>query len=204
MKDTRYVKPVVASMTSPDQVYYTPRRFSVDEYFQLAEIGILNEDDRVELLEGEIVVMEPAGSEHEGHVSRLAYVFYEKLGRRALVRTEQPTILDTFNAPQPDLVLVRWRDDHYVHSHPLPGDILLAIEVSWSSVTADRRIKAPIYARTGISEYWIVDLRSSSVEVYREPTGRGYASFSRVGPDSVLRPLAFDDVEIRVEDILLL
>jgi Uma2 family endonuclease len=195
----------VLTMTSPDAVAYAPHRFSVEEYFRMAELGILAEEDRVELIEGEVLVREPAGPEHASHVHKIAY-FFRRLEdeRRGMVRTENPAILDGLNAPQPDVCILKWRDDYYVHAHPSPADILLAIEVAWSSAPGDRRIKAPLYARVAIPEFWLVDLKNEMVEVYREPSESGYASFARLGLGATLRPLAFEDIELRVKEILLL
>ena len=205
MRKAYYSSHVPVETTAPDQVDYTPRRFSAAEYFRMGEAGILQEEDRVELIEGEILVREPEGSEHASHVDEIAALFYHlRNARRAIVRTNHPAILDDFNVPQPDIALVKWRDDRYRQAHPTPGHILLAIEVSWSSALHDRRIKAPLYARAGIPELWIVDLKSQQLEVYRLPSESGYASFSRLGRGSTLRPIAFQDVEVRVEEILLL
>ena len=200
---TTYDTRGLPAMTSPNPVAYSPHRFSVEEYFRMAELGILGEDDRVELIGGEVLVREPAGSEHASHVHKIADVLRTSLGGRAHVRTENPAILDDYNAPQPDVCILKWRDDYYVHAHPSPADILLAIEVAWSSAPADRRIKAPLYARVGIPEFWLVDLKNEMVEVYRESSDTGYASYARLGLGSTLRPLAFEDIQVRVKEILL-
>ena len=170
----------------------------------MAELGILGEEDRVELINGQILVMEPPSPEHASHIDYIASRFFRlRTERRCHLRIQHPAILDDLSAPQPDISLVRWRDDFYLHAHPSPGDILLAIEVAWTSAPGDRRIKAPLYARAGIPEYWLVDLPNRLVEVYREPSATGYASFARLGAGATLRPLAFEDIELRVEEMLL-
>ena len=194
----------VMNPTAPDQLAYLPHRFSVDEYFRMADSGILTESDRVELVNGQILVMEPPGPEHASRVSMLAYVFNRLLvERRAIIRTENPTLLGRFDAPQPDIAIVRWRDDFYVSAHPSSSDILLAVEVAWSSAPGDRRVKSPLYARSGIGEFWLVDLQNARVDVYREPSESGYASHLILESGSMPRPLAFPDFELRVSDLLL-
>ncbi|MEX0746354.1 MAG: Uma2 family endonuclease [Rhodothermales bacterium] len=205
MQKESYSTRAVFETTTPDHVDYTLRRFSTTEYFRMGEAGILQETDRVELIDGEILVREPEGSQHASHVHEIAALFYHLRNTgRAIVRTNHPAILDDFNVPQPDVAVVKWRDDRYVHAHPTPADILLAIEVSWTTLLQDRGIKAPLYARAGIPELWIVDLKSRHVEVYREPSRAGYASFARFGIGSTLRPHSFEDVALRVDDLLLL
>jgi len=194
----------VMNTTAPDQLAYVPHRFSVDAYFRMADSGILTESDRVELIDGQILVMEPPGPEHASRVSKVAYVFNRLLvERRVLIRTENPTLLGRFDAPQPDIAIVRWRDDFYVSAHPCSSDIHLAVEVAWSSAPGDRRVKSPLYARSGIGEFWLVDLQNARVDVYREPSRSGYQFLSILESDSTLCPLAFPDVEVKVSDLLL-
>src|SRR5919106_6741536 len=110
------------------------RRFTVDEYYRMAEAGILHEDDRVELIEGEIVEMAPIGSNHASHVDPLAQLLFERIGRRAIVRIQSPIHLGEYSEPQPDVTILRSRSDFYVSAHPSPADILLVVEVADTSV----------------------------------------------------------------------
>jgi len=162
------------------------RRFTVDEYHQMARAGILSEDDRVELLDGEIVTMSPIGSLHQAYVDRLNRLFSMLVGTSAIVCVQGPVQLDGYSEPQPDILLLRPRDDFYAHAHPGPEDVLLVVEVADTAVEYDRRIKFSYYARAGISEAWLVDLSGGAVEVYRGLSPQGYTdtptrSASRAG-----------------------
>ena len=150
------------------------RRFSVDEYYRMAEAGILHEDDRVELLDGEIIEMTPIGSLHAACVDRLNRIFVSACGDRAIVRVQNPVRLSTDSEPEPDLAILRPRADDYARAHPGPADVLLVIEVADSSLEYDRGRKAQAYARSGIPELWIVDLASEVVFVCRDPGARFY------------------------------
>ena len=172
------------------------RLFNVDEYYAMVEAGILAEDDRVELLDGEIIAMAPIGSRHASCVDRLSEMLFQKLGRRATLRVQGPVRLDSSTEPQPDLLLLERRD--YSETHPGPDDVLLLIEVSDTTAGFDRNEKLSLYARSGISEVWIVDLPAQSVGVYMEPTGSEYGSSRVVGRDGYLAPAAFGDVVLPV------
>lgn len=156
-------------------------RFDVAEYHRMAEFGILSEDDRVELVGGEIVEMSPIGSLHQAVVDRLNRLFTSSAGQNYIVRPQGPVRLDEHNEPQPDLALLRFREDFYEREHPGSGDALLVIEVSESSLEYDRNIKLPLYAGAGIPEVWIVDLAAGEVESHSGPrasTG-GYGTTRR-------------------------
>lgn len=179
------------------------RRFTVDEYYRMAEAGILHEDDRIELIEGEIVQMAPIGSNHASNVDRLNRLFFERVGRRAIVRVQGPVHLGEYSEPEPDITLFRPRPDFYASAHPGPADILLLIEVADTSAAYDREVKAPLYARAGIREYWIVDLAEETLEVYRDPRPDGYRLIHRLRSGDHMAPEAFPDVEVAVDDVLL-
>ncbi len=164
----------------------TKRRFTVGEYHRLAEAGILSEDDRVELLEGEIFEMSPISSRHASCVDRLVQLFSERLGRRAIVRVQNPVRLSEYSEPQPDLTLLKPRADFYRAAHPQPDDVLLLVEVSETSGEFDRRVKLPLYATAGIPEVWIVDLSCEQIEVYRDPKPEGYQQSQIVGRGQTL------------------
>lgn len=145
------------------------RRFTVDEYYRMAEAGILHEDDRVELIEGELIEMSPIGSEHAGCVDALGTLFHERLGSLVHVRIQNPVRLSQRLEPEPDVALLRPRADRYRDSHPGAADILLLIEVADTSLAYDKRTKLRLYAREGVPETWIVDLGGSRVEAHRRP-----------------------------------
>ena len=178
------------------------RRFTVDEYYRMAEAGILGEDDRVELLDGEIVEMSPIGPRHAATVTRLQRLFEHLAHRRALVRVQNPVRLDRYSEPEPDIALVTPREDFYAGGHPAPHDILLIVEVADTSLRSDRHRKLPGYARAGIPEVWLVDLTVDRVERYREPRGDAYADQQILGRDATLTPLLLPDVAIRVGDLV--
>ena len=177
------------------------RLFNVDEYYAMVEAGILAEDDRVELLDGEIIAMAPMiGSRHASCVDRLSEMLFEKLRRRATLRVQGPVRLDRSTEPQPDLLLLKRLD--YSDGHPEPEDVLLLIEVSDTTAGFDRNQKLLLYARSGIREVWIVDLPAQSVAIYSQPTGLEYGSSRVVGRDECLAPAAFGDALLPVSQIL--
>lgn len=151
-----------------------PHRYSVDDFYRMADTGILKQGDRVELIEGEIIDMPPIGLEHAYGVTRLSTLFTRKLGPHAIVYSQNPIYLNPHSEPQPDIVLLRYREDFYRHSRPSPEDILLLVEVSDSSLRYDQETKLPLYARHGIPEVWIVDLGGQRLEVYRHPLDGKY------------------------------
>jgi Uma2 family endonuclease len=149
-------------------------RLSVGDFQRMAEAGIFQEDDRVELIEGEIVDMTPIGSGHAGAVKRLSNLIKLAVGERAIVSTQDPIMLGEDSEPQPDLALLRPRDDFYADSHPGPEDILLIVEVADASLRYDTEVKLPLYARHGIPEAWLVDLVNKRLLIHRSPSPQGY------------------------------
>ena len=177
------------------------RRFTVDEYLQMAEAGILTEEDRVELLDGEIVEMTPIGRPHAACVAALIRVLVIGVGSRALVWPQGPIRLAARSLPEPDVTLLRPRSVSYGDADAGPRDVLLLIEVSDSSLGRDRAIKLPLYAGAQIPEYWIADVQARAVEVHREPSGSSYASVRRFGRGESVSPLAFPDLRIAVDEV---
>ena len=168
----------------------------------MAEAGVLSEDDRVELLDGEIVQMSPIGIPHASSVDRIAELFRRRLVGRANIRVQGPIVLDRFSQPQPDVSVLALRADFYARAHPRPRDVLLAVEVMSSSRGYDRTLKLPLYARAELREVWLVDLKAQVIEVYTRPALRGYRAQTTVGRGRVLSPLAFPRVRFRVNEIL--
>jgi len=151
-------------------------RFTVDEFARMGEAGIFTDDDRVELIDGDILEMTPIGALHAGIVSRLNELLMARLAGKACVSIQSPIRLANDTEPQPDLVVARRRETFYTDRHPEPGDILLVIEVADSSLRYDKLEKAPRYGRAGIPELWLVDLEAGDVTVYTGPGPDGYAS----------------------------
>ena len=157
-------------------------KFTVAQYMRMGEVGILTEDERVELLEGEIFKMPPVSSHHAGCVGWFTHTITILLHRSVIVRTRNPVHLDDYSEPVPDVALVKRRDDFYKHGHPRPEDVLLLIEVSDSTLEYDRRVKVPIYARAGVAEVWIVNLVDERVETFAGTSRGAYqkvTTFSR-------------------------
>lgn len=176
-------------------------RFNVDEYHRMGEAGILGPDDRVELIDGEIVMMTPIGSRHAACVDRCTRLFTRLVGDDAIVRVQNPIQLDDYSEPEPDISLLRPRADFYATAHPMPSDVLLVVEVADTSIGYDREIKLPLYGSMGILEVWIVDLGRRCIDTYHGPIAGGYDEHRRYQAHETLRPAAVD-VAVAVADVL--
>lgn len=176
--------------------------FTVAEYNRMGETGILTEDDRVELVEGEIIEMSPIGRRHAACVGRLTNLLGRLLAEKAIVWVQNPIVLNDYSEPQPDVALLRRRDDFYENSLPTPDDVLLVVEVADTTVEYDRQIKVPLYARAGIAEVWIVNLVDEQIEIHAQPAGEAYQSkrVARRG-ETINSPGAFN-LTLGVDDIL--
>jgi Uma2 family endonuclease len=168
----------------------------------MVEAGILGEGDRVELIEGEVVRMAPIGPRHAAHVNRIADAFSARYRDVALLAVQNPVRLGEWSEPDPDVTLLRRRDDYYASGHPIPADILLLVEVADTSLDYDRGVKLPLYARMGIPEVWLVDLQADVLVVYRDPSPEGYCLVRTVRRGETLAPLAFPDRPLAADDIL--
>ncbi|HEU4329179.1 MAG TPA: Uma2 family endonuclease [Roseiflexaceae bacterium] len=150
-------------------------QFTVSDYARMREIGILTEDDRVELIDGEVRPMTPIGPQHAAIVNRLNRLLAQQLGAPAIVSVQNPIQLDDHSEPQPDLAVLRSRADFYAQALPRPTDVLLLIEVADSTAAYDRNEKVPRYAAAGIPEVWLVDIAGLTLEQYTQPrNGRYY------------------------------
>ena len=180
----------------------TKRRFSVKEYYLMAEAGILSPRDRVELIDGEIVQMAAIGSYHAACVDTLSNLFREMLGRRVIVRVQNPVRLGERSEPEPDIALLRPRADAYRDAHPGPEDVLLIVEVSHSTVEYDRDVKTPLYAEAGIPELWLVNLDEDYIEGLSDPDGAGYRAMRRYARGERIAPVLLPDAALDVSEIL--
>ena len=176
-------------------------RFDVDEYARMGEAGIFTEDDRVELIDGEVREMTPIGPPHAGIVNRLTELLVTRLAGRATVIVQNPIRLDRHNEPQPDLVVARRRKGFYADRHPEPGDVLLVVEVADSSMRYDRAEKAPRYGRAGIPETWLVDVEAGAVTVYADPGPQGYALQQVRRRGERLAAGSVPDLDLAVDDV---
>lgn len=156
----------------------TRYRFNVDDYYRLAEAGILKEDARVELIRGEIIEMNPIGSRHAACVDRLNRLLNQHISDQ-IVRIQNPIRIEHHSEPEPDLALLKYRDDYYAQDHPQPNDVLLLIEVSDSTLIYDQQIKIPLYAEANIPEVWVVNLDEGNIEAYRDSDGKTYQNIQQ-------------------------
>ena len=163
----------------------------------MAEVGILDPDSRTELIDGEILDVAPPGSLHAGTVMQLNRLLQQAVGDRAIVSIQNPILLGRYSEPQPDCALARPRKDFYRSGHPQPDDLLLVIEVADSSLRFDRDVKSALYARHGVPELWLIDVRAKRLTRYRDPAGR---AFGRVDEPDVAAPIDLPGgLNLRVE-----
>jgi Uma2 family endonuclease len=181
----------------------TRHRFTVEEYHRMGEAGILPEDSRLELINGDIVVRERIGAYHAGTVARLIRLWTSRLGDRAIVNIQNPVQFPREdNELQPDVMLLRPREDFYTTAHPQAPDVLLLIEVADTTLRLDRRIKIPLYARVGVSEVWLVDLTTARLEVHREPLDDRYGNVRVLSRGERVSPEAFPDLSLDVAELI--
>jgi len=176
-------------------------KFTVQQYHKMVESGILTEDDRVELIRGEIIEMSPIGTKHAACVNRLINLLVQLLGKRVIVAAQNPIALNDNSQPQPDVALLKPRDDFYATAHPQPQDIFLLIEVADATIIYDREEKIPLYAEANIIEVWLVDINEQIVEVYQQPTAAGYQHIQKFACGEILSIPSFADVTITVNEI---
>lgn len=178
------------------------RLFTVAEYYQMGNAGILTEDERVELIEGEIIEMPPIGVGHAYRVDRIMRLFAVAFGDSVHLRGQNPLHLDDRSEPVPDVMLLRPPPESYAAHHPTPQDVLLLIEVSDTTVNFDMQKKLPLYALNAVPEVWIVDINADMVRVYSDANPSGYKLAETKGRGERLSPAAFRDRSFLVEDIL--
>lgn len=176
-------------------------KFSVDEYHRLGEAGIFDEDDRVELLNGEIILMAPLGKRHAQTVRRLTNLLAHLFRGVALVDAQNALVLDNFSEPQPDILLLDPRIDQ-TGELPRPEDAFLVLEVADSTVRYDSQTKLAAYARAGIGEYWLVNLADNVIEVFRQPAGDRYAAHQRFQRGEKVAPARFPEHFVAVDDVI--
>ena len=162
----------------------------------MAEADIFDPKDRVELIDGEVVEMSPIGSRHAACVSRLMHLVLPRLSELAIVRAQLPIQVGDFSEPEPDIALLRWRDDFYADHHPMPPDVLLVVEVADIFLRHDLLRKAPLYIAGGVPEVWVVDLVADGVHLTRG------ADSQQLRAGESLAPLAFPDLVLEVAAIL--
>jgi Uma2 family endonuclease len=177
-------------------------RFTVADYHHLLETGCLTEDSRVELLDGEIIKLAPIGPRHAACVDKLDEFLKNKLKKLAIVRVQNPILLNDYSEPEPDLSLLKRRPDYYVHGHPTPDDILVAIEVADTTADSDRAYKIPAYARAGLPEVWLIDLYNDRVEIYTRPASGLYQEVRIILRGQRLVSTSLPNLKLKADDIL--
>lgn len=178
------------------------RRFTVHEYHRMAEAGILHEDDRVELIDGEVVEMSPIGGRHAKCVTELTRLLAPLISDQVLLSVQNPIRIGEYYEPQPDVTVLRPSERYRAGELPEPQDVLVLIEVSDTSLPHDRTVKLPLYARAGIPEVFIVDLVSDTIERHTEPTGNGYRLTARARRGETLESVALGALVLSADAVL--
>jgi Uma2 family endonuclease len=176
--------------------------WTVQEYAHLSELGILDSNERTELLAGKIVIMTAKGTPHVIALQLIASSLQDQLNNTALIRTQDPILLDNFSEPEPDLAIVSGKILDYADRHPSPENIYLVVEVADSTLKKDCEVKDKLYARSNISDYWVVDVKNRQVHIFRTPTPTGYASHLILSDSQIISPLAFPAIVLPISSIL--
>jgi Uma2 family endonuclease len=175
--------------------------FTAEEYERMGEAGIFPPDARLELIEGEIYEMSPIGSPHAACVKYLSRVLNGLSGEGFIVGVQDPIRLSDFSEPQPDLTLLRRREDFYRGAHPTPADVLLVVEVADATVVTDRKVKLPLYARGGIKEFWLVNIPEEQVEIYSDPAGTNYQTVAQFGRGARAQSQTVEGLSVAVDEL---
>jgi Uma2 family endonuclease len=183
-------------------VAYAHYQFTVADYHRMLETGVLNEDSRVELLNGEILKMSPIGPRHAACVDRLSEQLRDQVKKIAIVRVQNPVGLDNYSEPEPDVTLLKRREDYYVNTHPQPDDIFLVVEVSDTTLERDRQTKLPLYAQTGIRELWLIDLPNDRIEIHSSPHNGVYQEVRIVQRGQKVVSKALPHLKLEADDLL--
>jgi Uma2 family endonuclease len=176
-------------------------RFTLAEYDRMAAGGVIDEVERVELIDGDFIVMSPISNLHHSAVLRLSHVLSIGLGETAIVSVQNPIAIDDHTVPHPDLAILRFRRDFY-RTKPRPADILLLIEVSDTSLRYDRYVKMPVYSRAGVTEAWLVDMQHRELLVHTDPQPDGYGSLRTLRHGDTATPLAFPKIVLELTGLL--
>ena len=196
------VAPTVPAETPTSPATRERRKFTVAEYYRMGEAGILKAYERVELIEGEIIVMPPIGPGHAWEVDLTGDLIGRRLDNRYIVRNQNPIHLNDGAEPQPDITIMLRRPEGYGSAHPTPADVLLVIEVADSSLEYDRNVKAHLYGRNNVPETWVKNLPEDCIERFTEPGPEGYAQHTVHHRGETITPVSLPDLELAVEDLL--
>lgn len=194
------------NMTAPEiNKAFSPLkyRFTVKDFHKLAETGILQETNKIELITGELINMSPIGSAHAGTVDKIVALLVRKINDKAIVRCQNPLILDDYSEPEPDIALVKFSKNFYTDNHPLPQDVLLVIEIADTSIRYDREIKIPLYAKANIPEVWLIDLNQKQLEVYTQPYEQGYRTIHLPHLTEKITARLLPEIELTVSELFI-
>ena len=181
----------------------SPKKYSLTiiQFQKMIETKIFAEEERVELVEGEVIIMAPIGPVHSGKTNRLNRLFSQSVGDLAIVEVQGPLVLDDNSELEPDIALLRPRDDFYETANPMPDEVLLLIEIADSSLNYDKDIKIPLYARHGIPEVWLINIPNQPVEIYLKPSPKGYRQILLPEKHERISPILLPKVSVNVSDI---
>jgi len=179
----------------------TKKLFTVDEYYSMAAAGIIGPDERVELVDGEIIQMSPIGHRHGVRVVRASTLFFRALDRKAVISTQGTLRLNKRTEFEPDLVVYKPRADFYASGRAKPADVLLVVEMADSSLSYDRKIKIPLYAAANIPEVWIQDIKNDLLLVYRDPRDKNYAISLELQRTEFVSPTSFPEIRFSIDDL---
>jgi Uma2 family endonuclease len=178
-----------------------PFRFTVDEYYLLAEAGAFPEGTHTELIEGEIIEMPPSSPEHSGHVASLNERLIRFLPRKYAVRCQLGVRMSDITEPEPDIAVVKARTDKYTKAHPAPADTLLLLEVSKTTLAYDLEPKAGVYAKAGVPEYWVLDLKARRLHVFTGPTAGGWRHHKLLTPRETVQCGSVPELKLKVSEL---
>ena len=176
--------------------------FTVDEYYRMLEVGVIHPDDRIELIEGEIVQMAPMSCKHGGCITFLINIFQTLINNKGIINSQIPLHLSDYSEPEPDVCILKNRKDFYRNAHAAPEDILLVIEVSLTTLRYDLNVKIPMYANSEVIEVWVVDLENEEVHQFTEPSGGEYQNHIIHHKNESIQAQQIEGVVLSVNDIL--
>jgi Uma2 family endonuclease len=179
-----------------------PKRFRVDEFRKMTEAGILPEESGWEIIDGYLIDKVTIGSRHASTVKKLNRILSKLLGERAIVSVQDPIHIDDYNEPEPDVALLKPRQDFYAERHPSAEDVFLLIEVSDSTISFDRDIKVRLYAEGGVREVWLVNLIEDTIEQYSSPENGRYGTMTTIKRGSTINSISTEGLSLDVSEIL--
>lgn len=194
----------VSELEKADAPAIARRKFRVEEICKMVEVGILPEESGWELIDGEVIHRMTIGSKHAGTIIRLGKLFERKIGDKTLVSIQNPIHIDDYNEPEPDIAILKPREDFYAESHPLPDNILLLIEISDSTIKFDREVKKTLYAEAEIAEFWLVNLKDNTIECYSSPKNGNYRLAQILEKGETVKSGTIENLILNVEEILAL